>query len=558
MKTAITAALSRHSIDARQVWALTTVYIKLDLRSSKSAAQLNSGQPVMSNRALVLTFVMYLVLGMSVGMLAFTRVDVLSFSMVALSYTLFIVALSLVAESGNVLFNESEIEILGHLPISPRTLFTAKVVNLVLYTLLVATASSLAPAITGIWASGSSILFPIAHAVSTVMISMFATVLLILSYGLLTRYVSKERFDNLVTYSQVALTLLFMLGFQLLPRIIDLQRMQAEAGVRWYHLLYPPAWFAGVTMLLIGRLEIGQLALAALAILFLFTLGTVAFRKLSLDYTFFISGLAFKPARLESGPEQRAGSARAKKKSGLFAEVKARLLSDPVEAAVFDLVKTYLKRNREVKVRIYPSLASFIFFPIMGYFSESLHDPFTDTGPYVFGLLSAEMVCFVAITVIEGLMFSEHYQAGYIFRVAPVTPLRRVHAGFRKAVLLYVALPGFAVMFALIAVLWRNPIHALLVVAPWVALAPAVLTLPFIAREALPLARKYQKGQQSARNFFWIMATFVGLSFFLGLQALALNDIFPYWVFILCLFAAAPLFYLIGLKLSGELKKDGG
>ena len=129
-----------------------------------------------------------------------------------------------------------------------------------------------------------------------------------------------------------------------------------------------------------------------------------------------------------------------------------------------------------------------------------------------------------------------------------------VYSGFRKAVMIWVALPGFAILFALYATLWRNPLHAALLLIPWAIITPAVMMIGFLFRETLPLARKYQKGQQTSRNLFLFLACFILLSVFGVLQALAMrgrlpviNLTFPYWLFII-LSILISLFFFVALR----------
>src|SRR5215208_5983633 len=289
-RSIIARSLNRYGIDARQLKTLLGVYLKQDLRGGKAFMQFGAREYVRSNLALMAIVGMYLFFGLILGTIVFTAdLDVFHYSIIVLTFTIFIVALAIVSESGNVIFNETEADVLGHLPLSPRTYFAAKVLNLFLFTLLLAASANLFPAIMGIWATGSNPLFVLAHALSAALVALFATALIVASYGLLMRYVSRERFDNIVTYSQVALVLFFMFGFQILPRILGTNKMIFAPGFQWYYLLYPPAWFSGVTLLLIGKLELKWLALAGLAILSLVTLGTVAIRKVSRDYSSFIS-----------------------------------------------------------------------------------------------------------------------------------------------------------------------------------------------------------------------------------------------------------------------------
>ncbi|HSE98552.1 MAG TPA: hypothetical protein VLD57_09835 [Blastocatellia bacterium] len=551
--SSLARSLARYNIDLRQVKTLLGTYLKQDLRNSKSTFHSNKGDSLTSNRALMFMFLMYAGLGTVVGMLAFSGMDLFTFSVIALSYTLFIVALALVAESGSVFFNESDVEVLGHLPISSRTHFAAKVINLLLFTFMLAAAANLVPLITGGWASGSNIFFIFGHALSTALVSVFAISLIVVCYGLLIKHVSKERFDNFVAYAQAGLALFFILGYQIMPRLIDSDQPHMAPQVEWYHFFYPPAWFSAITLLAVGRIDIDALALSAIGIASVAAFATVAMRKMAVDYSGLVAHLAFQSAGIERRSKKEAVSAArsATARRGLFQAIKDRIVRDPVERAVFDLISVYLKRNREVKVRVYPSIASFLFIPIAGLLSTGLNNPFEDTGPPLLSFMSPQMICFGALTVIEALVFSEHHDASYIFRVTPVGDVRRIYSGFRKAIALYIVVPGFMLLFILFTALWGNPVHVLLLIVPWIALSQAALVAPFIFREVMPLSRKYQKGQQSARNTMLFMTTFIGFFGIIVLQLLAAKGVYPYWLFLAAVFAASPLIYWLGIRLSG-------
>jgi ABC-2 type transport system permease protein len=557
IRSLITNGLTRYDIDARQLATLVGIYLKQDLRGGRAFMQFSAREYVRGNLALLMLLGMYVFTGFIMGMMVFvTDIDVLHFSIIIHTFTLLIVALAILAESGNVIFNESEADILGHLPISSRTYFAAKVLNLFLFTSLLAAAANLFPAIFGRWAVGANLLFIPAHALAALLDALLATALIVTSYGILMRMVSRERFDSIISYSQIILVLVFMFGFQIMPRVMDIQVMQLARGFRWYYLLFPPAWFAGVTLVLIGKPQMYGLALAGIGLTALAVLGQLAIRKVGSDYSSFVARLTHREGK---AAERRARPLPATR--GLGDRLKSVWLARTAERAAFDLVSIYLRRNREVKVRLYPSLAYFVFVPLLAVFTEGLPDPFSPRGVDAYPLMGALMICYVALTAVEVLRFSEHQEAAYIFRVAPVSQLGDVHSGFRKAVMTWVALPGFAVLFVLYAILWRNPLHALLLLGPWAIITPAMLMLGFLFRETLPLARKYQKGQQTSRNLLLFLACFVVLSLFGGLQAAAIQGrlpvikiTFPYWLFIGLSVLLSTFFYFILRALSREAR----
>ncbi|HYP27702.1 MAG TPA: hypothetical protein VE262_13375 [Blastocatellia bacterium] len=553
--------LLKRGLNSSQLKALLIVYLKQDLRGGKSLVNSNKGDYIKSNWSLLMIAVLYAVFGLTVAVVALTDADVFAYSMLALSFTFFIALLGILAESGNVIFDETEADVIGHLPISSVTYFAAKVLNLFLFTLLIALPASFFPAVFGMWAMRSNPSFVLAHAVSATLMALMATALIVISYGLLMRFVSKERFDNIIAYSQGALALFFMLGYQIVPRIAGSHEILTSSTVSWYHFLYPPAWFAGLTMLMMGRGDPKAALLALTGLGALAILGTLAFRKIAGGYSSFLSRISPGVRKAGARQEERASKRSRARRRGLLYGLKAAALRRPAERAVFDLVSLYLRRDREIKVRLYPSLTYAVVFPILALISEGLPDPFATAEVSFYGLLGAAMVCFSGLSAVEVLVFSAHYRSAYIFKVTPIGRRGDIHGGIRKAIFINIALPSFLALLILFGFIWRNPLHALLVLIPWVIITPVVLLVPFTRRVVLPLSRKYQKGQQSARNLLVFLSSFVGLSVVTVFQIASLKGHMPYWSFLLIVALAAPLAHFILTRVNGEaepLRQEDG
>jgi hypothetical protein len=543
-------------VDLNQLRTLLAVYIKQDLRGGKAFRQSNRSEYITSNRSMLLLVAIYTFMGFAPALTAFVRIDglhidVFFYSIVALSFTLFMVALAILAESGNVLFNETEIDVIGHLPVSPRTLFAAKALNLMFFSLLLSVASNLFPAICGLATERANLISVPAHLISAVIIAMFATAVVVVSHSLFIRYLSKERFDNLIAYCQAGLTVIFFLGYQLLPRMLDTYKLGAAFKFHWYFLFYPPVWFSGITLLFIGEINTYSTVTSAIALISMLALVTVALRKMSMGYISFIS----KPYHgyIKGKATEESTSKPSKGREYVSLQIfRSTLLRRPAERAVFDLVRFYLKRNREIKVRLYPSLAYVVVIPLIGFITEGLPDPFLSQELALYPIIGAAILCLMAQTAVEGMIFSEDYNAAWIFRAAPVASLGDVHGGIRKAVVFFIVLPGFIILFVLYTILWHSPLHSFMVLAPWLIITPTTLVISFLFREVIPLSVRYQKGQQTSRNFVILAFGMIGLSFVGVFQVFALNEMTSYWIFLACLTAVSVALYFILKKLSGE------
>lgn len=553
--------LQRLGINSQQLKALLVVYLKQDFRSGKSFLQTSAKEYATSNLALLSMLGMYVFVGSTTAIFALTKIDIFLYSLVASSVTLFIVALAVVAESGNVIFNETEPDIIGHLPINSRTVFAAKVLNIFLFTLLLAAAANILPTIAGVFVKESNTLFLIAHPLSAILSALFATMLVLTSYGLLMRYIDKERFNNFIAYAQTGFSVFLILGYQVMPRLVEKYQLDANLANRKYFLLYPPAWFSGVTLVMMGKVNWLSLAFASLALVSLAIISFIALRKVAAGYSTFSAQLAYDTSmRIGKSKSDNASIALKEVRQNLtsrasFVEtLKAFFLRSSVERAVFDLVATYLKRDREIKVRLYPSFSYLIMFPLIGLFTGGLSDPFLAQDFAFNTIIGAAMIPFVASVAAEAILFSEHYQASYIFRAAPVAKLSDIHRGLRKATQVYVALPGALILLLLYTFLWRNPVHAFLVIAPWLILTPALMMFSFIRREFLPLSRKYQKGQQSARSMFIFFLSFFCMAIVSTAQNFSIQGTIPYWLFLIGVLAVASVLYFTIRKISGEVR----
>src|SRR6266567_609679 len=137
-------------IDRQQLRALLKCYWRLSTRGRVARSMGRGGKA----RSLIFVLVMYMFVGLMTGFIAFsTQIDLFTYTILVHSMTFFVVGMAVTAESGDILFNANESDVLMHRPIHPRTLLLAKSINLVVFTLILATALYLFPAFLGMTAA---------------------------------------------------------------------------------------------------------------------------------------------------------------------------------------------------------------------------------------------------------------------------------------------------------------------------------------------------------------------------------------------------------------------
>jgi hypothetical protein len=527
--------------DLAQVRAILTATLRRATRGNMVAGR--RGKP----RGLIVMLSMYGVMGLLLGLLPFARPDAFTFSLVIWSSTFMMAGMTLVAESSTLLFDPRDNDILGHRPIHPRTLLLARWLGLVTLTLLLAVAVNLIPMFTGLLTRGARPWFPLAHLVTLLVMVLFSAGAVVFIYALLARFVSRRAFDTIASWSQVAITVVLIVSYQLVPRLMDrLEGFRVDAA-HPVLLMLPPTWFAALSMVLMGvDTSARMLTMAGAAVMATGALSWSANRYLAEGYARQVAALSETPAPARPARRSRAHAGVASGAARLLRVV----MPDAVERGAFRLALAYLTRDRDMRMRIYPSLAAVLVFPVIAVLDPDKAARF-----------GAIMTVFIAGTLPAMAMMtfkmSPHHAAADLFRYAPIHGTAAIFHGVRKATLLFLVLPGMLIGGL---ILWFGfPDHTvLLLTLPALMAIPTLSLLDGIAGDYLPLSIAPTAGRQGAVGLGMMLFGFLCLGVFAGLSALA--DHFG-WFWHLLVAEAAALALLHPLLLRGirmrRLSREG-
>jgi ABC-2 type transport system permease protein len=498
------------TIDRQQLWALLKCYFRLSTRGRVTQSMSRGGKP----RNIFFVLGMYVFLGLMNGlMLLGIEMDVFTYTIILHSMTFFVVGMALTAESGDILFNTNESDVLVHRPIHPRTLLLAKSLNLISFTLILAGALNLFPTFFGLAARGARMWFPLVHLISVMLLCVFCAAAVVCTYGVVIKFLDREKFDNFAAWSQVGMSVLFIGGYQVVPRLLQrFAGLTLEPYAR-YLLPLPPAWFAGIDSLAAGELPIAAgFPLVLCGVGFTAVLAYVAIGRLAPSYGEGLTKLS------ESGSRtSKTGTKRLRRRTTSPGNPILRWwLRDPVERWAFRLTAVYMRRDRDIKLRLYPSLTIFLIFPLM----TSL-DRHRGTFSVFMPLMTIWILGSMPISALETLRLSPQYAAAEIFAVAPLSSAAPVFHGVRKAIIYYLLLPSIGIATILIVFLSPSNGDALLLAIPGLVAIPTLSLLPGLVEEYLPLSRPAARGEQSARNFGLIFVTMLTMLFVVGVSWLA-------------------------------------
>ena len=526
--------------DPRQVKAILKSTLRRATRGRMIAGR--SGKP----RGLIFVLIMYGVLGFLLGLVAFTRPDVFTFSLVVFAYTFLVIGMTMVAESSTMLFDPSENDILGHRPIHPRTLLLAKSLGMVALAMALGLAINLFPMFSGLVTRGARPWLPLAHLVSLVLLVLLCAAVVVFVYALLSRLVSRRTFDTVASWSQVIVTAVLIISYQMVPRLMDrMQGLQIDAANPLL-LFLPPAWFAALTQVMLGaNLGPRALGMAAAAVLAPPIVGWAALRYLAGDYARQLAALGETAAMIKPRAPVTLGWRRVR-----WDALLGPWLRDPIERGAFRLAAAYLTRDRDVRMRVYPQLALFVVFPAI-----AIIDP--SQGMRFGVLLSVYFAASIPASVMMTLKASPHHAAADIFRYAPLAGTAPIFHGVRKASLVFLTVPALLVSGTM---LWLGlPDHQTLIVAlPALMALPTLSLVTGLAGDYIPLSLPPTTGRQGAINLGTMLIGGIGAVMFVTIGIIGDRS---HWFWKLIVIEAAALAILHPLLLRGirvrPLRREG-
>jgi len=464
-----------------QLGPLLRAYLRMTVRGR--ASQAFAGQLAGKPSGIAWLFVMYVAIGAATLPAILGGADLFTYAFMTQLMTCTMCGLSLTAEAGDALFSPAEPDVLGHRPVEASVLLAAKVIVLFAFSCALAAAQNLLP--TMAIASGLGARAAVAHVVVLTLVVGLITMLVTIVYGIAARLVPRERFDDVAAWSQTGLAIAFVTLSLVMPR----SAMRA-GGIHvdptaWTLLALPPAWFAGLETVLAGEttgvMRLAVLAVAAMCGVFVILRSDVRVR------------LAEAMAHVV---DERGARQLAPLPMGARWPLRG-WLRDPVQRASFQLATAYLRRDRDVRLRLRPSLVVFALLPLAGLVLEE------GRGGHLVPLASICLLGMVPGVALEALRISSHPTASELFAIVPISGTGAVFQGARKAAIWYV-LPGVGV--AILLALLITP-GGLPLAVPGVLAIPVFTLIPGLFGPYVPLALPKARGQQAIANAVLLAAS---------------------------------------------------
>lgn len=512
--------LTRLGVDYPQFRALLEVKLTLDGRRRTAVQAQAARQDATGGLRTVL--IMYGLFGLFVGGIFLMTRNLFAAAVLEHAFVMIMLAMTLISDFSSVLLDTTDNKILQSRPISGRTIYAARLAHIIAYVTLLGGSLAAAGLVFGTYRYG--VLFALLLLLTLAASVLFTVSAVNVFYLLILRITSAERLRDVILYCQIIFTVLFIGGYQILPRLFNTKLFEEwdPAGAGWIYLL-PPAWLAG---------PFGMLSRPQSATFVILTVLSAAVPLLALLLsTLLAPGFKDALARLEAVDTLERAADKAKvaaapqhRRAGRWSWV----ASDPGERAAVDFFWAIMDRDRHFKLRTYPSVAmAFLLGGIM-IFGQS-GNPFETlrtlggTQKHLVLLYVCAMIGPNALTM---LRYSDKFEAAWIFESLPIGRTGLLLRAALKVVLLRLVLPAYLIMSALVLLVW--PIS----VAPDVILAGVLLVLLTVLEarqltDRLPFSVQFTAAANAGRSGYMLAYTLLAAALGGGHFALSLAGPVP-------------------------------
>lgn len=462
------------------------------------------------------------------------------------AYTMVVITMILITDFSQVLLDSSDSVIILPRPVSNKTYYYAKLVHLLSYMLQIGFALTLPQLIATFYKYGAFIGFT--FFVASFLLIILAVFITNLLYLFLLRFASQEALQNIINYVQIGITIVVMIGYQLVFRVFGNDFMQsAEAlGQSFYHLLLPPFWL-GYAMSAAVSFQFSSLAAAAISLLILLPIGTLFALNSGL-----LKGFGAKLGSIDSVSKSEDVITKQNSGGGIITRISTIFLKSPAEKAAFEFVWKMTSRDRKFKLRTYPSLAYLlVYIPLFlgvtkkgNNVSETLQELQSSEGT----MLSLIYFTVVMLNVIRtNVVFHDEPKAAWIYGSTPIKQPGELLSGQFWAIFFKFQLPAIAAASVAIIYIWGfSSVDDILFGLFAVMIFQLLVNIGF--KSKLPFSFQFESGKNA--NFIQVIGYMVGVGIMAGMHYYLMKV--PYVIAVFTLPAAGLVWFL-----SNELRKLG-
>ena len=488
------------------------------------------------NNQLVITLIVYTVMGVLIGMLIFTLKEIVMTMTIIHSYVLFMMAMTLITDFSSVLLDTTDNQIILPRPVNSKTFFVSRLVHILVYLLQFTIALALFPIIFIFIAYG--ILVGLASIITILLTVMFAVFITYLLYGLILKVSSEEKIKDIISGFQIVMTIIFAVGFQIVPRFLNVENLKVTMPIYWYTYLLPPMWMANALQA-VQQLHVDgpHLIMILLAIaLPIFTFWVMI--------KFLAPSFAKKMAAMGNAGTQKEIilNKEGNQKKGLSEKIAPIICVNKIEEAGFEMAWKMTARDKGFKIQFYPSLAYILVFVFIVVFKrgENFANTWATLSSSQSFLWCVYLPMFTISAAVSLIAFNENFAASWVYISRPLKQPGSLISGALKMLLVKFFAPIIFILFVFSYYVWGYKIIDDFVLGIFNNIL-VFLIISHVGKSYLPFSMQPNVNQQSGK-FIRVFIQMAIIGSLVGLHYLALK---VWWlVIVLVPFSAAGCYFL--------------
>lgn len=469
----------------------------------------------------------YGIMGLFIGMFTFLPINKMYVYTMFFSMFMFLILTVFISDFSSVLLDVRDKNLISTRGVDSITINAAKVTHICYYVFLISLSLGWL-AIIGSFKSG--ILTGVLFLIEIFVVDIFMIVITALLYFIILKFFNGEKVKDIINFVQIMLTIVMAVGYQFLGRVFSFVGFNMTYTEKLWNLIFPPMWFAAPMHLVEGgRPSSINIALTVIAIL-IPLISIIFYVKQSNNFELYLSKLNSNDSKEKE------------KRKGIFFKIGKKFCRSTTEKAYYTLAASIMKKEREFKLKVYPSLGFTIVFPILFIFIFSNDNKFNsfiewqNTLTNSKNYLNIYFFAFMISTVMTMLQYSQCYKAAWIFKTTPLSDEGEIYRGSYKAFLFNILLPIYLFESIIFIFCFKAKVIIHLAIA-LIFIALIIPSLHVVSNFSLPFTEEFNAGDNSSNVITMIISLcIIGVGAFIhNILGERITLLIIYGVILICL-----------------------
>ncbi|MFJ7666707.1 hypothetical protein ACIQXI_06345 [Lysinibacillus sp. NPDC097195] len=361
---------------------------------------------------------------------------------IAYGMIIFIIMTTLISDFSSVLLDVRDRSILSTKPITAKTINAAKILHILIYLTYLTVALTAIPLLVSLFTQG--IVFFLLTVLELIFINIFIVVLTSILYIGILRFFDGEKLKDIINYVQIGLSLVLMVGYQVLIRSFEFVNLEIVVSFKWWSIFILPMWFAAPYELILNSNT---------------SLFTIICTIFSVIVPLIAIGLYIKLIpTFERNLQKLLNTSKSKreKRSRLKDYLLTLLCRTSEERTFYRFASLMMKQEREFKLKVYPTLGFSFIIPFIFIFN-SIRDENVDYSTSL-SYLNIYFSMLIIPSAVVMLGHSAKYKAAWIYKIFPLKDFTYLQKGSLKAFLLKLYIPLYIVLSIIFSVIYGQRI----------------------------------------------------------------------------------------------------